>query len=264
MDAVNNRAQRITAAISNASARTGVDFTYLINQARIESGMNPDARAKTSSATGLYQFTRQTWLATVKSSGADHGLSWAADAIHQDATGRYSVADPDMRAAILDLREQPEAASAMAAEFASDNADVLTRRLGRAPEPVDLYLAHFLGSAGASRFLAAHDANPGAIAAPLMPKAAAANHNIFYHRDGSARSLGEIRSHFAAKIGAPGAPQFTPNTAPAHAFPPLRFAAHAPAEPPRAVALASIVAMPSRLSLDFARSTYQRLSSIGA
>ena len=129
MDAINNRAQRVTAAISSASARTGVDFTYLINQARIESGMNPDARAKTSSATGLYQFTRQTWLATVKASGADHGLSWAADAIARDANGRYSVADPDMRAAILDLRQQPEAASAMAAEFASDNADVLTQRL---------------------------------------------------------------------------------------------------------------------------------------
>ena len=264
MDAVSNRAQRITAAISNASGRTGVDFSYLINQARIESGMNPDARAKTSSATGLYQFTRQTWLATVKASGADHGLSWAANAIHQDANGRYSVADPDMRAAILDLRQQPEAASAMAAEFASDNADVLTQRLGRAPETVDLYLAHFLGAAGASRFLAAHDANPGAAAAPLMPKAAAANHNIFYRRDGSAHTLGEIRSHFATKIGAPGAPQFTPNTAPARAFPPPRFANATPAEPSRAIALASIVAMPSRLSLDFARSTYQRLSGIGA
>ena len=264
MDAINNRAQRVTAAISTASARTGVDFTYLINQARIESGMNPDARAKTSSATGLYQFTRQTWLATVKASGADHGLSWAADAIARDANGRYSVANPDMRAAILDLRQQPEAASAMAAEFASDNADVLTQRLGRAPESVDLYLAHFLGAAGASRFLVAHDANPEAAAAPLMPKSAAANHNIFYRRDGSARSLGEIRSHFAAKINAPGAPQFTPNTTPARAFPLPRFAAHSPNEPRRAVALASMVAMPSRLSLDFARSTYQRLSGIGA
>ena len=67
-----------------------------------------------------------------------------------------------------------------------------------------------------------------------------------------------------AKINAPGAPQFTPNTMPARAFPPPRFAAHSPNEPPRAVAIASMVAMPSRLSLDFARSTYQRLSGIGA
>ncbi|MGQ0660657.1 transglycosylase SLT domain-containing protein [Sphingosinicella sp.] len=195
---------RVGAAIQQASARTGVDFTYLLNQARIESSLNPNARARTSSATGLYQFIEQTWLATVDRHGAQHGLGWAANAIQRGQNGRYHVADPQMRRAILDLRRNPEASAAMAAEFASDNGQYLERRLGRPAESVDLYLAHFLGAGGAARFLRAHDANPGAAAAGVLPAAARANRWVFYNRDGSPRSFAEIRERFAARIGGAG------------------------------------------------------------
>ena len=194
-------AGRVSSAIQLASARTGVDFSYLFNQARIESGLNPNARARTSSATGLFQFIDQTWLATVHEHGAEHGLGWAAGAIQRGSNGRYHVADPAMRRAILDLRRQPEAASAMAAEFASDNRAYLERRLGRTAEPVDLYLAHFLGAGGASRFLAAHDANPNASAAAVMPSAARANRWVFYNRNGTPRTLDQVRERFAEKMG---------------------------------------------------------------
>lgn len=192
---------RVGAAIAAASARTGVDFTYMMQQAKIESGFDPDARARTSSATGLYQFIDQTWLGTVKKHGADHGLGWAADAIHQGSDGRYHVSDLATRRAILDLRRQPEAAAAMAAEFAADNQDYLETKLGRPMESVDLYLAHFLGAGGAERFLSAHDANPNAPAASLLPDAARANRSIFYASSGAPRSLSEIRERFAAKLG---------------------------------------------------------------
>jgi hypothetical protein len=192
---------RIGAAIQQASAQTGVDFGYLFNQAKIESGLNPSVRARTSSATGLFQFIDQTWLATVNKHGAGHGLGWAADAIQRGSDGRYRVADAGVRQAILELRKNPEAASAMAAEFASDNKAVLENTLERPAEPVDLYLAHFLGAGGASTFLRAHDADPGAPAARLLPEAARANRAIFFDRDGSPRSLGEIRDRFAAKLG---------------------------------------------------------------
>jgi hypothetical protein len=195
---------RVGNAIQLASARTGVDFSYLFNQARIESGLNPNARARTSSATGLFQFIDQTWLGTVKQHGAAHGLGWAANAIQRGANGRYYVADPEARRAVLDLRRQPEAASAMAAEFASDNGDYLQARLGRSAEPVDLYLAHFLGPAGAARFLRAHDANPDASAASILPAAARANRSIFFSRDGNPRSFAEIRERFASRIGSGG------------------------------------------------------------
>jgi len=196
---------RVTAAIQLASARTGVQFDYLFNQARIESSLNPDAHARTSSATGLFQFIEQTWLGMVKQHGAEHGLGAEANAIQRGRNGHYYVADPAVRRQILDLRRQPEAASAMAAEFASDNGRYIERRLGRPAEPVDLYLAHFLGAGGASRFLRAHDANPGGAAAAMLPAAARANRAVFYNRDGSARSFAEIRSHFAQRMGGGGA-----------------------------------------------------------
>ena len=49
-------------ASSRRSANTGVDFAYLMAQAAKESGFNPDAKSKASSAAGLYQFVEQTWL----------------------------------------------------------------------------------------------------------------------------------------------------------------------------------------------------------
>ena len=178
-----------------------MDFDYLMGQARIESGLNPNAKAPTSSATGLYQFISQSWLAVVDQHGADHGLDWAAGAIQRDSRGRYNVSDPATRRAILDLRKNPEVAAAMAGEFAADNRNYLEQRQGRQMAPVDLYLAHFLGAGGANKFLSAHAANPDAAAAPYFGKAASANRNVFYAPNGRARSFNEIRERFAAKLG---------------------------------------------------------------
>ena len=193
-------------AIQQAAARTGVDFGYLLGQAKIESGFDPNAKARTSSATGLFQFIEQTWLATVKQHGDKHGLGWAANSISQGANGRYHVSDPATRRAILDLRKEPTAASSMAAEFAADNQNYLENSLGRPVESVDLYLAHFLGAGGAQKFLSAHDSNPDAAAAPILPAAARANRSIFYAKNGAARSFAEIRERFAAKLGGSSAP----------------------------------------------------------
>ena len=74
----------IGAAIHRAAASTGVDFSYLLGQARIESGFNPNARAKTSSATGLFQFIDQTWLGTVKQHGAKHRLVREGGSLYPD------------------------------------------------------------------------------------------------------------------------------------------------------------------------------------
>jgi len=191
---------RVRNAIAMASRRTGVDFGYLLGQAKIESSLNPNARASTSSATGLYQFIDQSWLAVINKHGDEYGLGWAADAISQGSNGRYHVSDPNLRQQILDLRNHPETASVMAAQHAADNKAYLEQRLGREAEPVDLYLAHFLGVGGAAKFLSAHDRAPGATAASLFPSAARANRSIFYDRQGQARSFSDIRDRFAAKL----------------------------------------------------------------
>ena len=257
--AINDTAtpQRVTAAIARASARTGVDFDYLMDQARIESGMRPDARANTSSATGLYQFTKQTWLGTVKEHGASHGLGWAANAISRNSDGTFSVADSATRAAILDLRSDPEAAASMAAEFAADNGAYLQERIGADPEPVDLYLAHFLGAQGAAKFLDAYRQDPNQGAAPLFAEAASANRSIFYRNDGGTRSLAEIRQNFEAKLGDTRSPFPSINNQSSRTASSTN-AARTPLE------MATMLPMPKKLDLNFARDAYRRLSSVSS
>lgn len=192
----------VRAAISRAAERTGMDFTYLVQQARSESGLNPNARATTSSATGLYQFIDQSWLGVLKQHGAKHGMTWAANAIQRGPNGRYTVNDPDMRRAVFALREQAEPAALMAGEFARENAEGLQATLGRAPNSADLYFAHFLGLAGAKRFLQARDAAPDSAAANFFPKEASVNHTIFYQKSGVPRTLDQVYQLMARKIGA--------------------------------------------------------------
>lgn len=201
VNALSETAGSIQSAIQRAAARTGIDFDYLLGQARVESGLNATARARTSSATGLYQFVDQSWLAVVKRHGGDYGLGWAADAIGRSASGRLTVSDAATKQAILALRNNPEIASAMAAEHASDNKDGIESATGRAATGTDLYMAHFLGLGGARRFLSAMQNAPGSSAAALFPAAARANHAIFYAADGSAKSLSDVYQGFAARLG---------------------------------------------------------------
>ena len=190
----------VQAAIGRAAQATGTDFDYLLAQARLESGLDPAAKARTSSAAGLFQFVDATWLATLDRHGAAHGLGWAAEAI--DGGRLDGRIDPAMRAGIMALRYDPEAAATMAGELAADNRAALTAATGRDPGATELYLAHFLGAEGATRFLRAEQADPSASAATLLPKAAAANRSIFYHPTGGERSLGEVHALISAKMDA--------------------------------------------------------------
>ena len=190
----------VHSAIAKASARTGVDFNYLLGQAQVESGLQTHARAGTSSATGLYQFVEQSWLGVVKAHGGEHGMQWAADSIRQGSNGRYYVADPATRRAILQLRNDPQASSLMAAEHAADNKAALENALGRSATGTDLYMAHFLGLGGARQFLTTMQSNPDRSAAAMFPAAARANRSIFYGAGGQPRSLAEIYDKMATKL----------------------------------------------------------------
>jgi hypothetical protein len=259
-----NDSGTVVNAIAHAAERSGVSFDYLLAQARLESSLDPKAKAGTSSASGLFQFTKQSWLATLDRHGSDNGYGWAASAVSQGANGHYAVADPTMRQQILDLRFDPQASSLMAAAFAEDNAAHLRERLGSEPEQVDLYLAHFLGAHGAAKFLTAWRANPDAAAAPIFPKPAAANQAIFYRSNGEPRSLNDIRERFRSKMAEAGAkPLPTPMQHPmqiTQAAPPAPSPA---SEPLRHPAMQSFEPMPGRLSLAFAERAYARLSGMG-
>ncbi|WP_108812580.1 flagellar biosynthesis protein FlgJ [Sphingorhabdus sp. Alg231-15] len=190
----------LTGVIAQSAQRTGVDFQYLVAQAQLESGMRADAKAQTSSATGLYQFIDQTWLGLVKEKGDQYGLGWAQSAISRNSNGHLSVGDQAQKTRILSLRTNPGLSANLAGEFARDNSAYLEQRIGRKPESVDLYLAHFLGPAGAAKFLTRMDRNPSGSAASAFPHAARANHNIFFDRSGNARSFEAIRDRFERKL----------------------------------------------------------------
>jgi hypothetical protein len=195
-----NPASQITGAIRQASQSTGISFQYLLTTAKIESGLNPAAQASTSSAKGLYQFIDQTWLGTVKQEGASLGYGQYADAISKNSDGRYEVADPGMRSAIMKLRSDPEASAMMAGAFSRANAFQLTGLIGRRPTEGELYIAHFLGPDGAGKMINAADSRPDANAARLFPAAAAANRSIFYDTAGNARSVGEVYAKLTGKF----------------------------------------------------------------
>ena len=74
-------AASVKGAVKRASISTGAGFDFLMKMAARESGFDPNAQAKTSSAAGLFQFIEQTWFSTVKKYGGEHGLGAAANAM---------------------------------------------------------------------------------------------------------------------------------------------------------------------------------------
>lgn len=194
----------VVSAVQTASARTGVDFSYLMQKASVESGYNTNAKAATSSATGLYQFTDSTWLDMMAQHGEELGMGQYADAISYRANGTPYVADPAMRDKILALRKDPTTSAMMAAELAQDNKATLQQAVGGRIGKTELYLAHFLGAGGASKFLNAMKSNPSQSGASLLPEAAAANTGAFYDANGKALSLSQIYDKFAQRFSAGG------------------------------------------------------------
>ena len=88
----------VMAALKTAARTTGVGFDYLVKTAQRESNFDPNAKAGTSSATGLFQFTDATWMSMLERYGAKHGVS----------------TDGQSRADLLALRKDAKLSSLMA------------------------------------------------------------------------------------------------------------------------------------------------------
>jgi hypothetical protein len=197
--ATSDMASRVTGAIRDAARATGAGFEYLLNTAARESNFDPNAKSPNSSATGLFQFLDQTWLATLKTSGPGLGYGRYADAISQTPSGAYTVSDPAMMREIMALRKDPNAAAMMGGALANANAKTLTEHLGRKPTDGELYIAHFLGAGGAVQLIRGAQTTPNAPAATMFPRAAAANGPVFYDRSGAPRSLRGVYDFIVAR-----------------------------------------------------------------
>jgi hypothetical protein len=182
----------VMAALHAASHKTGLDFDYLFNTAMRESSLDTQAKSKSSSASGLFQFIDQTWLGLVKQYGGRYGLGSYANAIQQTSDGHYVVASNDTKAAILALRQDPEMSAVMAGESAKQTKQSLECALGRTVCAGELYAAHFLGTSGARHLIQLSETNPNMRADVAFPQVSKGNKTMFFHADGTANTVGEL------------------------------------------------------------------------
>jgi hypothetical protein len=173
----------IVDTILRASEATGADPVYMMALADKESSFIPANRAATSSAEGLFQFITSTWLHTVRTFGAQHGLAMEAAAI-ETVNGQLTVPNEEMRAHILGLRRNPYISALMAAEMMKRDKAKIESRLGRKLSRSEFYLSHFFGVDSASKFIALVDDTPKKSAPSVFPAAAKSNKALFFAQDG--------------------------------------------------------------------------------
>jgi hypothetical protein len=204
--------QGLAYVLNSAGDKSNVDFDYLLQTAIRESSLNPEAKAQTSSAVGLFQFLESTWLQVMKEQGPRLGYQEYSDAISRDGDGDYVIRNKAMRQEVLALREDPQIAADMAAAFTQSNGAYLEGKFGKHPSPGELYIAHFLGPQGAERLLRAGLDNPDQIAAKLFPKQAKANKALFYS-GGEARTIKELYRALVSRHVGPVETVTTPDPA---------------------------------------------------
>jgi len=123
--------------IDKAAGIAGIDSKDAAAIAKVESGLNPNAKAKKSSASGLFQFINSTWRSMVRKYGKKFGIK-------------------------LEDKNDPKANAIMGALFIRDNNKILARSIGREPNIRESYLAHFSGVGRAAKVIKALDRNPNA------------------------------------------------------------------------------------------------------
>ena len=107
--------------IADVARRTGMDVRQMLTTARIESHFKSDAKAKSSSATGLYQFLDRT--------GASYGVAG-------------------------DKRKDPRLSAEGYVREIQHDLPALDRGLGRHADPWEVYMLHQRGLSGAIKLLA--------------------------------------------------------------------------------------------------------------
>ena len=193
----------VLAAIRLGSIRTGVDFSFLMEMARVESDFNPMARAPKSSATGLFQFKSPVWLQAMQMFGPGYGMQDIATQVAlidvNNPEQTPIVYDP-LQQGVLALRFKPRLSTLFAAENIKRNLQALSGLIGREPGRTDLYLSHFLGTANAALFLKALDEEPTAIASERFPEVAASNPGVFQNRQQQPRTVAGVYKWFDRKF----------------------------------------------------------------
>lgn len=146
--------------------KVDVDPKYYERLAQVESSNNPNAKAATSSAAGLYQFTEGTWKEHVSRAGLDYNLNDRFD---------------------------PKKSRDIVERFTKQNEKYLKKALGREPDQGELYLSHFAGMGGARKILL----NPDEPIENILSADAIKANKVLFEREGITK--GKDMYRWAAK-----------------------------------------------------------------
>lgn len=160
------------ALVQQSAQAVGVDPQVAMTTVAMESGFRPGAKAGTSSATGLYQFTKGTWGDMMKRYAKDYGIP--ADTSSDD----------------------PRANAILGAKYLQVNMGK-AKSAGLPEDITSAYMMHFMGPAGGRKALGLDD---DAVMAQVFPEQATANRTMFYNDDGSPRTKGQFMDHIRDKI----------------------------------------------------------------
>ena len=163
--------QNKVAPIPTKPAEKAFDIKeYLTRLVDTESNGDPEAKAKTSSATGLHQFTSSTWMEMVNKMNLN-----------------YTLAD----------RKDPEKSTKVVEEFTKKNLEKAKNDLGRVPTMTETYLYHFIGRSAPKLIQAPPD---GDAVDYVTASQAKANKNVFYNKDGTSKTVKEVISKYEGKF----------------------------------------------------------------
>lgn len=184
--------------VKSAAETVGVDPSLASTVVAVESSFKANAKAGTSSASGLNQFTNAKWDEMMGKHANVYKIPTSATP--QDAKANALLGSVSLKKNL---------------QLAASN--------GLPANALTAYLMHFLGTSGGQRFLnMPDDAVPGL----MMPEAAAANKSIFFTSDGKGRTKSQIMALLQDKltkaaaafgITAPVGDAIRPSSAPATA-----------------------------------------------
>lgn len=188
--------EAVEVAVNEATAYSSgqVSASYLSTVAKVEYGGEMASgdygvQASTSSATGLFQFTKGTWLDVVRDAG---------DAL---VPGSSDMSDEEL----LAMRSDPVLSAKAASVLAINNRTYLEGSLGRGVSDAETYMAHLLGPAGADALIRAYQMDETLSAEEVFPREAKANPGLFYGEDNQSVTIGELYNGIAGKfVAAPG------------------------------------------------------------
>lgn len=204
--------------------------TYADRTMRAESGGNSNAANPRSTARGAGQFVENTWLGRADAPGVVASLG-----VDRGMLARAWAGDPQARQQILDMRNDPQMARRAVEEYGRQNARYLAAQ-GLPANDMTIGLAHFLGPAGAARFLRAHATDPNMPINRAVSSPAFRSNPEVFTAAGQPRTVGDIYGMWQQRYGggpAPAAPVAAPQpTGPASVAPPESLPDMMPSQAP--------------------------------